>query len=729
MIYFNEEKQYFHLCSGDVSYVIGIEREQWPVHLYWGKTIKDWHNGAPLSFDEFTFSPGPFGDDLRFSTDTLPLEYPSADAGDFRESLLGVEWEDGTRVCDLRYKDHRIVQGKPMPEGLPAVYTEDDSEAETLILRLEDEAGALEVELWYTVFAAHPAICRSAHYRNKGAAPFYLTGACSANVDFRENELDLITLWGGHNNERNWERRRIAHGTNEIGSIRGASSHNFSPFIALCRPETTEFSGDVWSMNFVYSGNFKAVAHASHNAAVRLSMGLNEQRFRWKMMPGDTFPVPETVLVYSADGFNGMSGTYHELYRTRLARGKWRDKERPVLLNNWEATYYDFNEETLCSLAQQGRELGVELFVLDDGWYGYRHNEHTSLGDWKPHREKFPDGMDSLVKRITDMGMRFGLWFEPEMVSVDSDLYRAHPDWVIAAPGRSPYYARGNGQMILDLSRNDVCDYIIQSLSDMLQNPSITYVKWDMNRHMTGVHSNALPADRQGEVSHRYILGLYHILETLTRRFPEVLFECCSGGGGRFDPGMLYYMPQTWTSDNSDAVCRLKIQYATSLMFPAISMGCHVSACPNHQVGRSTPLATRTTVAMSGNLGYELNITKLSDEEKQCIRRDIALYKQIRHTVQFGRFYRLLSPYAGNDTAWCFVSPDGSEVVAMYIKELTEPVPQTRLLRLAGLDADAQYRDTATSQVYGGDELMNSGIAVPYEKSDFTERLWIFRQC
>ena len=729
MIKFNEEKQYFHLRSKDVSYVIGIERGEWLTHLYWGRAIKEWRGSAPLTFDEFTFSPSPSGDDLRFSTDLLPMEYPSSDAGDFRESLLGVCWKDGTQVCDLRYKDYRIVKGKPSLEGLPSVYAEEANEAETLILRLEDEAEALEVELWYTVFAEHSAICRSARYRNKGTVDFTVTGACSASVDFRENEFDIITLWGGHNNERNLERRPLAHGTSEVSSIRGVSSHNFSPFVALCRPQTTEFTGDVWSMNFVYSGNFKAVAHSAHNATVRLSVGMHPQRFSWKLMPGECFQVPETVLVYSPNGLNGMSDTYHELYRTRLARGAWRDTPRPVLLNSWEATYFDFDEEKLCALAKKGSELGMELFVLDDGWYGRRQSVETSLGDWHPHSEKFPNGLDSLVKRITDTGMMFGLWFEPEMVSMDSDLYRAHPDWAIAAPGRSACHARGKGQMILDLSRREVCEYIVDSLSALLQNPQISYVKWDMNRHMTGIYSPTLPADRQGEVAHRYILGLYYVLETLTKRFPKVLFECCSGGGGRCDPGMLYYMPQTWISDNSDAVCRLKIQYATSLMFPAVSCGCHVSACPNHQVGRNTPLSTRTAVAMSGNLGYELNVTQLSDEEKDAVKRDIALYKQIRDTVQFGRFYRLISPYEKNEAAWCLVAKDGREAVAVYVKELTDPTPQTRVLRLTGLDKDAAYREMSTGMVYGGDELMYSGISVPYEKTDFYSRLWVFQKC
>lgn len=729
MIIFDEANRYFHLRSGEVSYIIGVEHEEWLTHLYWGRAIGEWRNAAPLIFDEYTFSPSPFGDDLRFSTDTLPLEYPSADAGDFRDSLVGVEWADGSRVCDLRYRDYRIVSGKPALEGLPSVYTESDDEAETLILRLEDEAGALEVELWYTVFARHNAICRSALYRNKGETAFTLTGACSASVDFRENELELITLWGGHNNERNLERRPVFHGTSEVSSMRGTSSHNFSPFAALCRPETTESFGEVWSMNFVYSGNFKAIAHSAYNGTVRLSMGMNPQRFSWKLSPGETLQVPETVLVYSSDGLNGMSNTYHTLYRTRLARGEWRDTPRPVLLNNWEATYYDFDEETLCRLAQKGKELGMELFVLDDGWYGRRYSEHTSLGDWTPHHDKFPDGLGHLVDSITDIGLRFGLWFEPEMVSVDSDLYRAHPDWAIAAPGRSAYHSRGKGQMILDLSRSEVQDYIIGALSNMLENHRITYVKWDMNRHMTGTYSAALPADRQGEVSHRYVLGLYRVLEKLTSRFPHVLFECCSGGGGRFDPGMLYYMPQTWTSDNSDAVCRLKIQYATSLMFPSISMGCHVSVCPNHQVGRTSPLATRTAVAMSGNLGYELNLLNLPPEEEEQIKRDVALYKKIRDTVQLGRFYRLKSPYTGNETAWCVVAPDGSQVVATYVKVLTEPTPRTAFLRLTGLETDARYRDVATGQEYGGDELMYVGLSVAYEKEDFSAKQWIFEKC
>lgn len=448
--------------------------------------------------------------------------------------------------------------------------------------------------------------------------------------------------------------------------------------------------------------------------------------FTWLLEPGESFQTPEVVMVYSDKGLNGMSQTYHQLYRTRLARGVYRDRERPILINNWEATYFNFNEEKILRLAKTAAELGIELFVLDDGWFGKRDNDRSSLGDWFVNKQKLPNGLEGLAKNINQMGMQFGIWMEPEMVSVDSELYRKHPDWCLHVPNRPR--SEGRNQLVLDYSRKEVCDYIIQAISNVLASAPISYVKWDMNRHMTEIGSAALPPERQRETVHRYMLGLYRVMEEITSRFPHILFESCSGGGGRFDPGMLYYMPQTWTSDNTDAVSRLKIQYGTSLVYPISAMGAHVSAVPNHQVHRITSLEMRGHVAMSGNFGYELDLTKLSEEEKAIVKQQVAFYKDIRRLVQFGTFYRILSPFEGNETAWMFVAEDKSEAFVAYFRVLAEANAPLSFLRLKGLDPNKDYEITGSGEVYGGDELMYVGLNVPERRGDFISVIWHLKE-
>ena len=421
-----------------------------------------------------------------------------------------------------------------------------------------------------------------------------------------------------------------------------------------------------------------------------------------------------------------MSRTYHNLYLNRLCRGKFKNKHRPILINNWEATFFDFNADKIEDFAKEAKNLGMELFVLDDGWFGKRNDDKSSLGDWFVDRNKLPKGLDDLVKKITDLGLEFGIWFEPEMISEDSNLYKIHPDWCLRVPSRDPIV--GRNQLVLDLSRREICDYVIESVSNILSNPLITYVKWDMNRHLTDLWSNELPPKRQKETAHRYMLGLYYILENLTRKFPDVLFESCSSGGGRFDAGMLYYMPQTWTSDNTDAVCRMKIQYGTSLVYPPITMGAHLSDVPNNQVGRVTPLETRAHVAMSANFGYELDLTKISEEEKDSIKEQVKLYKEIRDIVQFGDFYRILSPFEGNEAAWNMVSKNKEEFVGMYFKILSEPATSIKILKFKGLNPNYYYEDIETKEVFGGDELMNVGITLKRVKKDFISKLWRFKK-
>jgi len=518
------------------------------------------------------------------------------------------------------------------------------------------------------------------------------------------------------------ERRTLASGNQAIESRRGASSHQHNPFIALLEQGATEDAGNVYGFSLVYSGHFLAQVEVDQYETTRVSVGINPFDFTWLLQPGESFQTPEVATVYSANGLGDMSRTYHKLYRTRLCRGRFRDQVRPVLINNWEATYFDFTADKIENIARTGQELGIELFVLDDGWFGKRNNDRSSLGDWFVNASKLPLGLENLVERVRKLDMQFGLWFEPEMISPDSDLYRAHPDWCLHVAHRNRTEARN--QLILDLSRQEVCDYIVKVVSDILESAPITYVKWDMNRHMTEIGSAGLPPERQRETAHRYMLGLYRVLEEITTAFPHVLFESCSGGGGRFDPGMLYYMPQTWTSDNTDAVTRLSIQYGTSIVYPICTMGAHVSAVPNHQVQRMTTLAMRGHVAMSGNFGYELDLTKFNDQEKEIVQGQVAFYKDIRHLIQFGDFYRLRSPFEGNETAWMFVSEDQREAFVAYFNVLAEPNEPLRTIRLKGLNPDFDYEVTDASKMYGGDQLMYFGMPLPLLYGDFQSIVW-----
>ncbi|MGG3917080.1 alpha-galactosidase [Parageobacillus thermoglucosidasius] len=724
-IVFHPANKTFHLQANDTSYVMQIVRSGYLAHLYWGKKVRHYRESNPLQFFDRGFSPNPDPSDRTFSLDTLPQEYPAYGNTDFRTPAYQVQLENGSTISDLRYKTHRIYKGKPKLEGLPATYVENENEAETLEIILEDHVTGLHVTLFYTVYERWNVITRSVRFDNNGSERIKLLRALSMNVDFRDDHFDFLHLFGAHCRERYIERKPLFVGTQSVESRRGASSHQQNPFIALLRKNANEDEGIVYAFNFVYSGNFLAQVEVDQFHTTRVSMGINPFDFTWLLEPGESFQTPEVVMVYSDKGLNGMSQTFHQLYRTRLARGVYRERERPILINNWEATYFDFNEEKILHIAKTAAELGIELFVLDDGWFGKRDSDRSSLGDWFVNKQKLPNGLEGLAKSINQMGMQFGLWVEPEMVSVDSELYRKHPDWCIHVPNRPR--SEGRNQLVLDYSRKEVCDYIIQVISDVLASAPISYVKWDMNRHMTEIGSAALPPERQRETAHRYILGLYRVMEEITSRFPHVLFESCSGGGGRFDPGMLYYMPQTWTSDNTDAVSRLKIQYGTSLVYPISAMGAHVSAVPNHQVHRMTSLEMRGHVAMSGNFGYELDLTKLSEEEKAIVKQQVAFYKDIRSLVQFGTFYRILSPFEGNETAWMFVSEDKSEAFVAYFRVLAEANAPLSFIRLKGLDPEKDYELIGSGEIYGGDELMYVGLNVPQRRGDFISVIWRLR--
>lgn len=725
-ITFNSINKTFHLQAKDTSYVMRVFRDGYLAHLYFGKKVRNYNNSNKLQFLDRGFSPNPDPSDRTFSLDTLPQEYPAYGNTDFRTPAYQIQLENRSTVSDLRYKTHKIYKGKPKLNGLPATYVETEDEAETLEIELEDDITKLKVILSYTVFEHFNAITRSVRFENQGSENIKILRALSMNIDFRDANFDFLHLPGAHCRERYVERKPLFVGTQLIESRRGASSHQQNPFIALLRKNANEDEGEVFGFSLVYSGNFLAQVEVDQFHTARVSLGINPFDFTWLLEPGESFQTPEVVMVYSDQGLNGMSQTFHRLYRTRLARGPFRDKERPILINNWEATYFDFNEEKILEIVKAGKELGIELFVLDDGWFGKRDDDKSSLGDWFVDKRKLPNGLAGLATKIREMGMQFGLWVEPEMISVDSDLYRKHPDWCLHVPKRP--HSEGRNQLILDYSRKEVCDYIIKVMSDILSSAPISYVKWDMNRHMTEIGSAALPPERQRETAHRYMLGLYRVMEEITSKFPHVLFESCSGGGGRFDPGILYYMPQTWTSDNTDAISRLKIQYGTSIVYPISAMGAHVSAVPNHQVHRITSLDIRGHVAMSGNFGYELDLTKLTDEEKEKVKEQVAFYKEIRRLVQYGNFYRILSPFEGNETAWMFVSEDQSEAFVAYFRVLAEANAPISSIRLKGLNHRKQYYLVGKGEVYGGDELMYVGINIPYILGDFMSFTWVLKE-
>lgn len=720
-IIFDEAKQLFHLQSLHTSYIIQVF-QGYAAHVYFGTKLRHRHLEGLLNINERpSFSPNPIPELKPFSLDTLPQEYPQYGTSDFRNPAYQVKLANGTRITELQYKSHRIFSGKNKLEGLPALYVEQADEAETLELEMLDAVSGLTVVLSYTVFEKFDAIARSVKFLNHGDQVLQLERALSASIDFEHSHFDALYLSGSWARERHVQRRRLGAGVTGIGSRRGASSHHLNPFLALLSPDANERQGEVYGFSLVYSGDFIAEAEVEQYGMTRVSIGINPFDFSWRLEPGETFQTPEAVMVYSKEGLGGMSRTFHELYRTRLCRGQYRDQERPILVNNWEATYFNFNADSIEAIAKAGSELGIELFVLDDGWFGHRDSDNSSLGDWFEDRRKLPQGLNDLARRVKDTGLQFGLWVEPEMVSPDSELYRNHPDWCLHVPGHRRTLARD--QLVLDMSRADVREYLYERLRDIFSSVPISYVKWDMNRNMTEIGSATAPAERQAETAHRYMLGLYELMERITTEFPHILFESCSGGGGRFDPGMLYYMPQTWTSDDTDGVERLKIQYGTSIVYPVSTMGAHISAVPNHQVERITSLEFRGDVAMSGNFGYELDLTKFTDDEKATAKNQIELYKQIRGLVQQGDLYRLLSPFEGNETAWMFVSHDQEEALLFYFRVLAEPNGPLRYVKLEGLDPDKDYELVDRGEIYGGDRLMSAGVSVSSVHGDFSSVL------
>ncbi len=706
-----EKNRVFKLDTPNTSYLMGVV-DAWGylLHYYYGKKLDTADVTYLARTDEPPYTPERNDRDKLSFLDGAPMEYPTGGIGDFRVHCLEVCDAGGHNAVQLRYRSHVIQKGKPKLAGLPATFgTERD--CTSLSIFMEDPVLRLEVELQYTVFETLDAITRSVRITNKAQAPIYLTKVLSACVDMDNREYELLTLHGSWARERHIQYRKIGYGRQGVFSERGETSHQDHPFMGLTTPNITQTSGEVYGLHFVYSGNFEAQAEQNQFDQVRAVMGINPYHFRWKLEQNASFQAPEVVMVYSAQGLGGMTRTYHDLYREHLIRSAYRNKKRPILINNWEATYFDFNTEKLLSIAREASKLGIEMLVMDDGWFGNRCDDNRALGDWVVNEEKLPGGLEYLATEVNKLGMKLGIWLEPEMISPDSDLYRAHPDWAIQVPGRTAGLCRN--QYVLDLTRPEVLEYTWKQIETIVASANIAYVKWDMNRQLSDIGSYAMSADRQGEIYHRYVLAVYELQERLVTRFPQLLLENCSGGGARFDPGMLYYSPQIWCSDDTDAIERLQIQEGTALLYPLSTIGAHVSDCPNHTVGRSTPFETRGIVALAGTFGYELDITKISQQEREQIPQQVRLYHACNELVREGDYYRLAS-YSENHhfDAWQVCAKDGSDVLVTFVQVRNRANCRSRRLPLQGLDPYGVYEREGTQERYRGDVLMYAGLPV-----------------
>ena len=719
MIRFDEKNKIFLLDTENTTYAIAIVDDRYVEHLWYGAKIEGENLRYLLREDEMPFTPAVNKRETGAFLDCAPMEYPETGMGDYRESALCVRSMAGHRASELRYEGYVIVQGKPALEGLPATWGS-ESDCSTLKIFCKDALLGMKVTLLYSVFDGSDALTRSVIVENEGKEPFYLEKVLSACIDMDDREFEMITLPGSWARERRIQRRPLAYGRQNVASFKGNSSHQEHPFLALVTPETMQGTGEVYAMNFVYSGNFIAQAEKSQFDSVRMTMGIHPEGFTWKLKPGEKFTAPEAVMVYSAEGLGKMTRTFHDLYREHLIRSPYLHQKRPILINNWEATYFDFDEKKLLEIAKEASELGIEMLVMDDGWFGRRSNDDSSLGDWFVNEEKLKGGLRELVENVKKLDMKFGIWVEPEMISPESELYQKHPDWAIQIPGRDITQSRA--QYVLDLSREEVADAVYDMIANVLRSADISYVKWDMNRQIATIWSSALPADRQGELSHRYILGVYRMQERLVTDFPDLLLENCASGGGRFDPGMLYYSPQIWCSDDTDAVERLAIQEGTALLYPVSTIGAHVSVCPNHTVGRTTPFETRGDVALLGTFGYELDITKLTEEEKEQVKCQVAKYHKYNDLIREGDYYRLASAEEnGYYDSWIISDKDRSRALVFYVQVRARANAKSRFVRLAGLDEKKRYAVDGT--VYAGSTLMQAGVRIPAEFGDFKSRL------
>lgn len=702
-ISFDEKTKIFKLDSKTSTYAFLVYDQGYLVHLYYGAKLPD-TNLKHLMYRGWFDSLSPYAHGVKdplFSADITPMEYPGSGAGDFRISALSVQGKDGNTVTDARYVSHKIVKGKPGLPGLPATFARED-EAETLEIETIDAVTGVKVFLLYTVFEGYGAMARSVRVENGGSFPVELEQVSSACLELPGMELDAVHMYGKWTKENTTVRHPLQHGIQAIRSKRGMTGPNHNPFLALIDHSATEETGNAYGINLIYSGNFSLDVEVDTRGCPRVLAGVNPEGFRWRLEPGESFVSPEAVLVYSENGLGGMSRTFHHFYLDHLMRSEWTKKKRPLLINSWEAAFFDFDGDKLVEFAKEAKELGIELLVMDDGWFGNRFDDHRALGDWSVNEEKLGGTLKELTDRVNALGVQFGIWYEPEMINPDSDLYRAHPDWAICAPGREKSLSRY--QCVLDMTREDVRDYIFQQMYEVISKANIAYIKWDCNRHISEAASLALPPERQGEFFHRYVLGVYDLMDRVTTAFPHILLENCSSGGGRFDAGMLYYSPQIWASDNTDPIERLTIQFGASLCYPIASIGAHVSANPR------TDITTRGNVAMCGTFGYELDPRKLTAQEKETVKKQVAEYHKYYELIRYGDFYRLTAPTEDPFLCdWEFVSPDKTEVLfTRVVMRRPENLFQHKCLR--GLDPEKRYTDEETGETYSGALLMHAGI-------------------
>lgn len=725
---FSEKLINFKLDTPDSTYAFSATEDGFLLHAYYGKSLGEDDLGYLLKLNENPFT---LKSNLREKgtfMDAKSFEYPCYGTGDYRESCLKVLDKNNMSACELHYDSYEIIKGKPSlrQKGLsviPATFADED-EASTLIIRMVDKPLKLVAKLYYTVFNDKNVITRNVIFENEGEDDINLTRVLSACVDFDNSNYDMITLNGSWARERFVERCRLHHGKQGIDSVKGESSHQNNPFVALVSSNCNEDMGEAFGFNFVYSGNFYAFAEVTQHKRTRFVMGINPLDFNWVLEPGFDFVTPEVVMVYSDEGLGKMSRTFHDLYRENLIRGYYKDKPRPVLINNWEATYFNFNTDKLIDIAREASKLGIEMLVMDDGWFGHRDSDNSSLGDWFVNENKITGGLKHLVSEVNKLGMKFGIWFEPEMISPDSELFKAHPDWAIQIKGRSMTQSRE--QYVLDYSNSEVRDYIYSLMKNILDSANIEYIKWDMNRQITEAGSTTLPVRKQRELWHRYVLGVYDLMDRLVTDYPHILLENCSGGGARFDAGMLYFSPQIWTSDDTDAIERLKIQYGTSMCYPPSAMGAHVSDCPNHTVGRTTPFDTRGDVALVGTFGYELDVTRIPEADRAKIPGQIDKFKKYNPLVRTGDQYRIGNMFEDNMwDAWMFVAKDKSEALLTFVQVLGRPNTPSRTIKAKGLDENKTYLVEELNLKLSGKTLMNAGISIDMY-GDFSSKTYHF---
>ena len=724
---FDEKKNLFTLQTLESTYQMKVDDHGVLLHTYYGAPADETDFSYLIGPEDRGFSgqPGDEKKDRTYSMDYYPLEYPVQGNGDFRVKALKAGFEGEVPALDLRFVSYELEKGKYSLPGLPALFEAEAGEVETLKITLKDRLEEIYVTLFYGVFEKKNVITRAASIENRSGKNVTLKRALSLGLDFMEGDMDLIHFYGKHAGERQFERRNLPHGITEISSSRGTSSHHHNPFVILCDKDTTEDFGNAYGVSFIYSGGFKIQMEKDQVDGIRLVCGLDDEEFLWKLAPGETFVTPEAALSYSEKGLTALSDQFQKAYHANLIRSPWKDKKRPTLVNNWEATYFGFDAEKLLKIAGEAADLGLDMLVLDDGWFGKRNDDNSGLGDWFVNEKKLGCTMKELVDRVNALGLKFGIWLEPEMVSEDSELYRMHPDWVLQIPGREPN--RSRNQLVLDLSRKEVREYMKKFINDTLSCANISYVKWDMNRSVDNVYSAADPTLSQGAVRHKYVLGLYEVMEDMLTRHPDLLLEGCSGGGGRFDAGMLYYAPQIWCSDNTDAIERLRIHYGTSFGYPMSSVSAHVSVCPNHQNGRVTPFKTRGICAMQGSFGYELDLSKLSEEDKAEARRQITVYNENWELFQSGSYYRLNSPMENHDyTAWSYVSKDQRKASLSVIYTDLHGNPKPVRVKLKGLKKDASYDVDGT--VYTGAALMRGGLLIPKPACNYDSYMVCIRE-